>query len=100
MQMTVVGIIIGDNTIIAGNNYIIDSNHKTSKLTNIAEQPLVSKKLLIGEDVWIGTNCSIIYGSKINNGAVIGCSSLVNKEIEEYSISFGIPAKEVKFREE
>jgi len=100
IQTRKAGIIIGDNTIIAGNNYIIDSNHKTSKLSNIAEQKLISKKLLIGSDVWIGTNCSIIYGSKINNGAVIGCNSLVNKEIKEYSISFGTPAKEVKYREE
>lgn len=94
------GISIGNNTIIAGNNYIIDSNHGTSKLEKIADQKLISKNLLIGSDVWIGTNCSIIYGSKINNGAVIGCNSLVNREIKAYSISFGIPAKEVKYREE
>lgn len=92
------GIKIGENTIIAGNNYIVDSNHLTAKECVIQTQKLQSKKIEIGSDVWIGTNCSIISGTKINNGAVIGASSLVNKEIRQYAIAFGIPAKVIRER--
>ena len=94
------GLEIGNNTIIAGNNYIIDSNHSVLKNYNIMEQKLISSKIIIGNDVWIGTNCSIIMGAKINDGVVIGANSLVNKEINPYMISFGSPAKEIKIREE
>lgn len=93
------GLKIGDNTIIAGNNYIIDSNHNIRKADNIINQGLYSSKIEIGSDVWIGTNCSIICGAKINDGVVIGANSLVNKEISPYMIAFGTPATEVKVRE-
>lgn len=92
------GLKIGSNTIIAANNYIIDSNHNTSITDMILNQPLKSKMVYIGSDVWIGTNCSIVMGAKINDGVVIGANSLVNKEITSNSIAFGTPAKEVKER--
>lgn len=92
------GLQIGNNTIIAGHSYIIDSNHKTERKEKICNQSLISQKMYIGSDVWIGTNCSIIMGAKINNGAVIGANSLVNKEISSYCIAYGTPVKEIRKR--
>ena len=45
--------------------------------------------IFIGKDVWIGAQCFILKGAKINNGAVIGAQSLVNKEIPSYAVAFG-----------
>ena len=93
------GVEIGNNTIIAAQSYIIDSNHSIEKNELISSQKLDSKKIFIGNDVWIGANCTIIKGSHIRDGAVIGAKSLVNNVIEENSVAFGVPASHYKFRE-
>ena len=54
--------------------------------------------IFIGKDVWIGAQCSILKGAKINNGAVIGAQSLVNKEIPSYAVAFGTPAEVKSYR--
>jgi virginiamycin A acetyltransferase len=52
----------------------------------------------IGNDVWIGTQCVILSGAKIGNGAVIAANSVVLKEIPPYAIAAGSPAKVIKYR--
>lgn len=92
------GIVINENSIIAANTYIIDSNHGIQKDKLIQSQELSSCKIIIGEDVWIGANCTIAKGSIIKNGAIIGANSFVNKVCEENFIYAGIPVKKIKER--
>ena len=94
-------IVIGSNTSIAGQCYIIDSNHKTKLGKLIREQQMdtASDGIIIGEDVWIAAQCTILKGSKINNGAVVGAHSLVNCEVPQNAIAVGCPAKVIKLRE-
>lgn len=92
------GIEIGDDTIIAGNSYIIDSNHGIEKDKKISSQKLSSAKIIIGRDVWIGANVTVIKGGNIGDGAVIGANSLVNRDIDPYSVAVGTPAKIIKNR--
>lgn len=92
------GIEIGNNTIIAAQNYIIDSNHNIDREKLISEQGLSASRIIIGEDVWIGANVTVIKGAKIHDGAIIGAKSLVNSEIDENSIVVGIPAKKIGLR--
>ena len=94
------GIEIGDNTIIAAQTYIIDSNHGMNKNKPISMQPLSSSKITIGNDVWIGANATILCGVHISNGAIIGAKALVNKDVPPYSIVAGIPAKIIGFRKD
>lgn len=58
--------------------------------------------IIVDEDVWIGTNCTIMPGVHIGRGAVIGACSLLTKDVPPYSVVAGIPAKIVKkkFEEE
>lgn len=53
---------------------------------------------VIGNDVWIGHNATIMAGVKIGNGAIIATNSTVIKDVEPYSIVGGNPAKEIKKR--
>ncbi|MEH7073658.1 acyltransferase [Neobacillus drentensis] len=92
------GISIGNNVAIAAHCYIIDSDHGMNKKDLIRNQNLVSGKISIGNDVWIADNCTILKNSTINDGAVIGAKSLVNKEIERFGIAVGVPAKVIKTR--
>ncbi|MEY0719389.1 CatB-related O-acetyltransferase [Providencia alcalifaciens] len=52
----------------------------------------------IGNDVWIGVNSIILDGVKIGNGAIIAAGSVVTKDIPDYAIVGGIPAKIIKYR--
>ncbi len=56
------------------------------------------KKTVVGNDVWIGANATILAGIKIGDGAIIGAHSLVTKDVEPYSIVVGVPAKVIRYR--
>ena len=90
---------IGDNSLLAANCYIIDSNHGIAKNQLIREQKATVKgPVIIGEDVWLGAGVKVLSGVHIGNGAVIGAQSVVNKDIPENAIAVGAPAKVVGFR--
>ncbi len=52
----------------------------------------------IGNDVWIGDNVIILSGVTIGDGCCIASGSVVNKDIQDYSIAAGVPAKQLKKR--
>jgi acetyltransferase-like isoleucine patch superfamily enzyme len=69
------------------------------KLNNITHTKFnESQRVDIGSDVWIGENSIILTGVKIGNGAVIAAGAIVNKDVPDYAIVGGIPAKLIKYR--
>lgn len=69
---------------------IFSSNHpKTIASIN-------SKEIEISDDVWIGFNSTILKGVKIGKGAIIGANSFITKNVEEFTMVIGNPAKEIK----
>lgn len=52
----------------------------------------------IGSDVWIGARVIIVGGVRIGHGAVIAAGSVVTKDVEDYSIVGGVPAKHLRYR--
>ena len=54
--------------------------------------------IIIGNDVWIGANVSIMDGVKIGDGVIIAANALVIKDVPPYTIIGGIPAKKIKMR--
>lgn len=56
------------------------------------------KPIIIGNDVWIGTNAIILDGITIGSHAVVAAGAVVTKDIPEYAIVGGVPAKIIKFR--
>ncbi len=55
-------------------------------------------KVIVGNDVWIGTKAIIMGGVKIGDGAIIGAGSIVTKDVPDYAVAVGIPAKVIKYR--
>ena len=53
---------------------------------------------IIGNDVWIGYNATIMAGVKVGDGAIIATNSVVTKDVEPYTIVGGNPAREIKKR--
>lgn len=65
--------------------------------TNIRNERF-AKPVEIGNDVWIGANCTILRGVKIGDEAVIAANAVVTKDVPPYAIVAGVPAKVLKFR--
>lgn len=90
---------IGKFVQIASNCSIRNTDHKFEDLTKpIAQQGIVTKKVIIEDDVWIGNGVTITKGVKIGKGSVIGANSVVTKDIPEYSVAVGVPAKVIRKR--
>lgn len=58
----------------------------------------VQKKVIIGNDVWIGSHALILGGVKIGDGAVIGAGAVVTKDVPPYAVVGGVPARIIKYR--
>ena len=57
-----------------------------------------NQKIIIGNDVWIGRDVTLLPGIKIGNGTVIGAGAVVSKDIPDYAIAVGVPARVIKYR--
>ncbi|MBM3632214.1 MAG: hypothetical protein FJX03_00685 [Alphaproteobacteria bacterium] len=91
-------IIIGSYTISGGFVHIQSSNHGISKNEKIWLQKHTYGKILIGEDVWLGANCTILKGVTIGNGSILAAKCVVTKDVSAWKIVAGIPAKEISER--
>ena len=91
---------IGDHCSIApGVVFAPYSSHNNSKIlreSGILKQYEQKEKISIGNDVWIGANCTFLPGVKVGNCCIIGANSLVNKDIPDFSLAYGNPVKVVK----
>lgn len=90
---------IGDHVLISPHNDIVDFNHvyENSHIP-IDQQGILTKKITIQEDAWIGSGCKILMGVTIGKGAVIGAGSIVTKDVPSYHVVVGNPAKTIKVR--
>ena len=80
---------ISENVSVLNHEHIIDgSEWKNSKAIELTEG------LTIGEDAWIGANSIILPKVKyIGKGAIIGAGSVVTKDVEDYAVVVGNPAR-------
>lgn len=93
------GLTIGSNTMIGAHTVIVPANHSFNRTdVPINLQPIRNKGITIADDVWIGARCCILDGVRIGKGAVIGAGAVVTKDIDAYSIAFGVPALAVRTR--
>ncbi|WP_294330719.1 Pnap_2097 family protein [uncultured Sphingomonas sp.] len=103
------GTTIGRYSSIAGSARLVEANHAVDRLTThpflylpefgIVDHDLETTPQIIGDDVWIGHNATILPGCRhIGRGAVIGAGSIVMTDVPAYAIFSGVPAKLVRFR--
>ncbi len=64
----------------------------------VTGHPSTKGDVTIGNDVWLGAGSVILSGITIGNGAVVGCRSVVTKDIPDYAIVTGNPATIVRMR--
>jgi len=82
---------------LAQNIIISGLNHGYEDVTTPPRiQKVVTKQITIDDDVWIGANCVITAGVTIGKHAVIGAGSVVTKDIPQFSVAVGNPARVIK----
>ena len=93
-------VVIGENVMMGPEVIVYTSGHKYDRIDiPMGEQGDDDvKPVIIGNDVWIGRRVIIMPGVKIGNGCIIGAAAVVTKDIPDYSVAVGVPAKVVKSR--
>lgn len=91
---------IGRFCLIAPEVAIIGADHKYDQVgmpicfSGREELP----ETIIGEDVWIGMSSKIMVGTRIGNCAIIAAASVVTKDVPEFAIVGGVPARIIGYR--
>lgn len=80
--------------IISGGSLYHEGKRMSSALPE-SQRTLQKSKVIIGKDAFIGTNTVIHPGVTIGEGAIIGTQSMVNKDIEPWTVNVGIPCKKI-----
>jgi maltose O-acetyltransferase len=91
---------IGDNVMMGPEVTIITSNHEfgDNKRPMVEQGQSNERPIDIGDDVWLGTRVIILPGVKIGSHAIVGAGSVVTKDVPEWCIAGGNPAKVLKNR--
>jgi acetyltransferase-like isoleucine patch superfamily enzyme len=89
---------IGNDCMIAAMCHIINTDHMMKIGEKMNLQGTDSKNIMIDDDVWLSSNVTILKGSFIETGAVIGAKSMVNGHVESNSIYVGIPGRKLRMR--
>lgn len=64
-----------------------------------AEKPAdLDRDVVVEEDVWIGSNVTLLAGVNIGRGSVVAAGAVVNKSLPPYCIAGGVPARFIKFK--
>lgn len=93
------GLEIGEAVGIGPCVKIITSAHTDSDLDlPVLYQPLEFQKVILKDGCDIGVNSTILPGVTIGKGAIIGAGSVVTRDIPDYSIAVGSPAKVIRNR--
>lgn len=87
------GIYIGDGALIGHNVVLATLNH--------AEPPqdrgsMIPSPIHIGKNVWIGSNATVLPGVTIGDGVIVGAGAVVTRDVPEYTIVAGVPAKVIR----
>lgn len=95
---TIIGPVeVGNQVMLAQGIVVSGLNHGYENIeVSPSLQPVSCKKISIADNVWIGANCVITPGVSIGKHSVIGAGSVVTKDVPEYSVAVGNPARLIK----
>lgn len=90
-------VVIENSVLIADKVFITDCSHNFNDIkTSIIEQGIsILGNVIIGEGSWLGENVCVI-GARVGKHCVIGANSVVNRDIPDYSVAVGSPARVIK----
>ena len=98
MSNVIIGpVTIGNDVMFAQNIVVSGLNHGYEDVTiPPSQQKTNTKPIVIGDNVWVGANCVITAGITLGKHVIIGGGSVVTKDVPDYSVAVGNPAKVIK----
>lgn len=96
------GFVMGDHVMTGPQCYFGGSRHGVARNgVPMIDQPTTTRgPVIVGDDVWLGAGVRVMDGVTIGTGAVVGSGAVVTKDVPEYAIVAGVPAKVVGMRGE
>ena len=96
-------IFIGNKVLFGPHVTIIGGDHRITDVGRfiydvLDKHPEDDQDVHIEDDVWIGTNTTLLKGVTVGRGAVVAAGALVTKDVPPYAIVGGVPAKVLKYR--
>ena len=94
------GIRIGEGSRIATGATLYAFDHGLAPDRPVREQPVTSKGIVLGVDVWVGANAGVTDGVRIGDHAVVGMGAVVTRDVPPWAIVAGVPARVIGDRRE
>ncbi|MGW8949522.1 acyltransferase [Streptomyces sp. NPDC055709] len=91
---------LGDAVRVGAHSSLLGFNHSTAPDRPVHKQPLTSAGIVIGDDVWIGSQVVVVDGVSIGDHCVIGAGAVVTKDLPAWSVAAGNPARRIRDRRE
>jgi acetyltransferase-like isoleucine patch superfamily enzyme len=93
------GVHIGSDVMIAPGCCIVAFDHGMQMgEVPMIRQPLVEAAITIGDGAWIAANCTITKGVRVGRGAIVAANSVVTRDVDDFTIVGGVPARYIKSR--
>lgn len=89
---------LGDAVRVGAHTSIIGFNHSFEPGTEVFRQPLTSRGVRIGSDVWIGSHVVVLDGVSVGDHAVLAAGAVVTKDVAPGAIVAGNPARMLRWR--
>jgi len=89
---------LGDGVRIGAHSSLLGFNHTAAPDLPVHRQPITSRGITIGDDVWIGSHVVIVDGVTIGEHCVIGAGSVVTKDLPAWTVAAGNPARRLRDR--
>ena len=90
--------IVNRNSSLARNLTVVTMNHRSTVgiphfLLGLSHVNDKEKDIIVEEDVWVGSNVTLVYGAHLSRGCIVGANSMVNRNIPPYAVVVGSPAR-------
>ncbi|NBF00459.1 acyltransferase [Nonomuraea sp. KC401] len=91
-------VVLGDAVRVGAHTSLLGFNHGVEPDRPVFRQPISSKGITVGDDVWIGSNVVVLDGVTIGDHAVVGAGAVVTKDVPAWAMVAGNPARPIRDR--
>ncbi|MFI0512141.1 acyltransferase [Streptomyces sp. WSLK1-5] len=93
-------VVLGDGVRVGAHTSLLGFNHSMAPDRPVFRQPLTSRGIRVGDDVWIGSHVVVVDGVTIGDHCVIGAGAVVTRDVPAWSVAAGNPARVLRDRRE
>ncbi|MET7733251.1 DapH/DapD/GlmU-related protein [Streptomyces sp. NPDC005402] len=93
-------VVLGAGVRIGAHTSLLGFNHSMAPDRPVFRQPLTSRGIRVGDDVWIGSHVIVVDGVTIGDHCVVGAGAVVTRDLPAWSVAAGNPARVLRDRRE